>query len=85
MMVFLVLFKDMFYFWPFYRAFWGLLFIFSRVLKQSFVLVSMVAHVQEVLCLGGIYCTMCNYTLHALFGTQQTGDSLPSRSGLLGI
>ena len=35
--IFLVLLKVIFYFWPFLRAFWGLLFIFSRVLKQILV------------------------------------------------
>ena len=37
--VFLVLLKGIFYFWPYLRAFWGLFFIFSRVLKQIQVLV----------------------------------------------
>ena len=30
----LVLLKVIFYFWPFLKAFWGIFFIFSRVLKQ---------------------------------------------------
>ena len=33
-MVDLVLLKVIFYCWPFLRTFWGLFFIFSRVLKQ---------------------------------------------------
>ena len=33
-MFILVLLKEIFYFWPFLRAFWGIFFIFSRVFKQ---------------------------------------------------
>ena len=33
-MISLVLLKLIFYFWPFLRAFLGLFFIFSRLLKQ---------------------------------------------------
>ena len=31
----LVLLKAIFYFWPYYKAFWGLFFIFLGILKQN--------------------------------------------------